>query len=98
MIVHTIQYKLTIMTFSEAIMSEDWESHTGTLDTDEPWHNANFHHMSRSQQNVEIYKVVSSAVLNIQAEILASRARLTEVLARLEVAENDKKLKDQKKY
>ena len=86
------------MTLSEAIMSGDWESHTGAFDTDEPWHNTDFHHMSRSQQNVEIYKVVSSAVINIQAEILASRARLAEVLARLDVAENDKKLRDQKRW
>ena len=79
-------------------MSGDWESHTGALDTDEPWHNSDFSGMSRSQQNVEIYKVVSSAVLNIQAEILASRAKLAEVLARLEVAENDKRLRDQKRW
>ena len=79
-------------------MSEDWESHTGVLNTEEPWHKSDFNGMSRSQQNVEIYKVVSSAVLNIQAEILASRARLAEVLARLEVAENDKRLRDQKRY
>ena len=78
-------------------MSGDWESHTGALDTDEPWHNADFYHMSRSEQNVEIYKVVSSAVLNIQTEILASRARLAEVIGRLEVSEMDNKLRAQKK-
>ena len=41
-------------------MSGDWESHTGPLDTDEPWHNSDFNLMSRSQQNVEIYKVIGT--------------------------------------
>jgi len=78
-------------------MNEDWDSHCSQeqLKNDEPWHNPDFNLLSRSQQNTEIYKVVASAVLSIQAEIVSSRARLRHVLARLEVAESERRIRDQ---
>ena len=49
---------------------------------EEPWHTAEFPAMSRRQQNCEIYRVVSSAVLGMAGEVEVARARLAHLLDR----------------
>ena len=49
-------------------MKEDWESH-GSLEMErfnqEPWHHPEFNLLSRTQQNTEIYKVLSMYIYHV---------------------------------
>ena len=51
---------------------------------DEPWLSSEFSQMTRKQQNCEIYKVVSSAVLSMSTEVAVAKKRLAELLKRRE--------------
>ena len=51
---------------------------------DEPWLSSEFSGMTRKQQNCEIYKVVSSAVLSMSTEVAVAKKRLAELLKRRE--------------
>ena len=69
-------------------MREQWNCNNDNEreegDLEEPWMNAEFLHLTRRQQNCEIYRVVASAVLSMSAEVAASRSRLEELLTRRE--------------
>ena len=51
---------------------------------DEPWLSSEFSQMTRKQQNCEIYRVVSAAVLSMSTEVAVAKKRLAELLKRRE--------------
>lgn len=71
-------------------LEEDMEEDVGAGGSGlEAWNSPEFLQLSRRQQNIEIFKVVSGLVVSLGAEITSSRTRVEDLLRRLENAEND---------